>query len=234
MTAQALFITGTDTGVGKTIVTAGLAQAILATGARVCVYKPVQTGAVNLEEPDDPMDIQRWLGNPEGLTVTAGYVFEPPVAPWVADPTGTIQMARLVSLFEGLSREHDWVLVEGAGGVRVPLTSEHDTLDLIEALNLPTIVVTRPNLGTLNHTRLTVDALLARKLPCLGVVVSNMPPSSNEMAIQTLPDVFHQYLPVPVLGWVPPVEPGHWIEDPASAVFSTLLDTISRCYLPAN
>jgi dethiobiotin synthetase len=213
MTAQAVFIAGTDTDVGKTVITAGLAMALLDAGHSVCVYKPVQTGTEDLSQPVDPMSILNWLSQdngmpPEKLHVTASYVFHEPVAPWVADPEGTIRLEKLITDFQELQQRFDWVLVEGAGGLRVPVTANHDTMDVIEALSLPTILVARPNLGTINHTLLSLDALAQRNLDCLGVVVSNMPghtqlETTPDLAISSLPDVFAQWLPVPVLGWIP-------------------------------
>ena len=215
MTANAVFIAGTDTDVGKTVITAGLAMALLDAGQTVCVYKPVQTGTEDLSKPVDPESIRNWLSeddgtSPDHLHVTVSYVFHEPVAPWVADPEGTIRLEKLVADFEDLQKRFDWVLVEGAGGLRVPVTAHHDTLDVIEALSIPTILVARPNLGTINHTLLSLDALANRNLECLGVVVSNMPTADDlalepDLAVSSLPDVFARWLPLPVLGWIPEI-----------------------------
>lgn len=227
---MSLFITGTDTGVGKTVITAALASWMCRQGKSVCVYKPVQTGSENLSEPEDPMQVTAWVDS-DRLTVHHTYNFHPPVAPYVADPDRTIEVAQIVRDFERLRGAHDLVLVEGAGGVRVPVAPGVEMAGLMKALNTPVLVVARPNLGTINHTLLTVEALLARGLSVAGVVVSNYPEHTDDLAIRALPEVLREFLPVPLLALVPPVElgPGCFQSDGAwvSAV-ETVTDVLFR------
>jgi dethiobiotin synthetase len=198
------FITGTDTNVGKTVCTAFLAAVALSHGHRVCVYKPVQTGLADPSQPvSDPEQVAEWLGHPERLTIECSYRFNPPVAPLVADPEGTIDLEKIQADFRCLQASHDVVLVEGAGGVAVPFTTEFDTRDLIQHLGIPTIVVARPDLGTINHTRLTLEGLQAKGVPVAGVLVSGYPEHTTDLAVQTLPEVFVQWLSAPVLAWLP-------------------------------
>ncbi|MGZ4489820.1 MAG: dethiobiotin synthase [Nocardioidaceae bacterium] len=171
-----VLVTGTDTGVGKTVTTAALV-ALLAPGRSVAVLKPTQTG-VRGGEPGDIDDVRRLTGHPhlhEGvrlidpLAPTTAARREGRSIPSVADHAATV--GRLL-------RDHDTVLVEGAGGLLVGLDGDGRTLaDLAHALDAPCgcVVVTRAGLGTLNHTALTVEALRRRDLPVLGLVVGAAP-----------------------------------------------------------
>ncbi len=190
---RVLVVTGTNTGVGKTIATAALAVALRARGLRVAVAKPTQTGASS-EEPGDLQEACRLAGS-AGLTAWEGVRLRDPLAPASAArtegrsiPTVT-EHARAVAELAG---GHDVVLVEGAGGLLVELDSAGGTLaDLAVALRykgigVGVVVVAAPGLGTLNHTALTVEALRARSLPIVGVVVGSwpQPPAEPDLAMR--------------------------------------------------
>ncbi|MBY0403601.1 MAG: dethiobiotin synthase [Cyanobacteria bacterium] len=218
-TNQALFITGTDTNVGKTVITAGLAAYALSQGKSVCVFKPIQTGSSSLEHPEDPEQVLHWVDD-KSLTIANSYNFFPPATPYVADEGRTIQIEKILNDFESLRAKHDLILVEGAGGVRVPVSyyksrgmdqkmemHQIEMIDIIKKLDLPTIVVSRPNLGTINHTLMTVDCLTQRNIEVSGLVLSNFPVETDDIAIQTLPEVFDVFLPdVKILGKIPPID----------------------------
>jgi dethiobiotin synthetase len=173
---RVLLVTGTDTGVGKTVVTAALAACLAGHGS-VAVLKPVQTG-VAADEPGDIEEVRRLTGISalhesvrlrDPLAPTTAARREGAALPPVADHACTVHQ---------LARSHDAVLVEGAGGLLVGLDDHGDGLaDLAAHLEVPFgfLVVTRPALGTLNHTRLTVDALRSRGLPVLGLVLGSWP-----------------------------------------------------------
>ncbi len=188
-----LFITGSDTGVGKTVVTTMLAAEAQARGRSVCVYKPVQTGSKTPDQPDDPLMINRWLAQPVDFCCT--YNFLEPVAPYVADVQRIIRPEVIRQTFEDLSDRYDEVLVEGAGGVRVPVAPDYEMIDLMENLKTPVILVVRPDLGTVNHTLLSVEALTGRGIEVRAVVVSGYPAESPDPAIRSLPQVFERFLP---------------------------------------
>lgn len=188
-----LFITGSDTNVGKTVVTALLAAEAQAQGKTVCVYKPIQTGSASLDQPEDLVQINQWLAEPvDGINT---YNFLAPVAPYVADTERTIRPAVIQQTFGELLKHYDEVLVEGAGGVRVPIALNYEMIDLIRELGLPAVVVVRPDLGTLNHTLLTVEALTACGVKVQAVVISGYPENSPDLAIRSLPDVLDRFLP---------------------------------------
>ena len=164
MNARGYFVTATDTGVGKTVVTAGLAAAFRARGHDVAVFKPVQSGALAA----DPSGDAALLG------ADCVYAFSAPLAPLVAARAegSTIALEPLVKRAEELAREHEFLLVEGAGGLLVPLADGLDLADLAAALGLPLVVVARAGLGTVNHTLLTIEAARARGLELAGVVLN--------------------------------------------------------------
>ena len=151
------FVTGTDTGVGKTVVSVTLAR-----GLKTDYWKPVQTGAGDSRDSSFAAD---WLG--AGRVHPEAYVFDEPHSPHHANRTGT--PITLDSIRTAAPRsEH--VIVEGAGGVLVPLNNSDLMIDLIELLRLPTVVVASSRLGTINHSLLTLQALAARAMPVAGVI----------------------------------------------------------------
>ncbi|NNG40222.1 ATP-dependent dethiobiotin synthetase BioD [Flexivirga sp. ID2601S] len=193
-----LIVTGTDTDVGKTVATAAVAAALQQAGDSVVVYKPTQTG-VQAGEAGDVAEVERLTG----VAGVEGVRLREPMAP---PPAAALEDAELptladhVATIERLAASHDAVLVEGAGGLLVELTSAGETLaDL--AATLPqssTVVVARPGLGTLNHTALTLEALQRRQIRIAGVIIGSWPrdPSQVELSNRrTLADG-----PAPLLG----------------------------------
>ncbi len=220
----ALFITGTDTGVGKSVVTAGLASVARTRKLDIAVYKPIQTGCPT-DRPEDPAQIQSWV-HPD-LPVYNTYCFEAPATPWIADTHGQIHPQQIQNDFARIQTHHDWVLVEGAGGVRVPITARYEMIDLMRDLNLPVLVVTRPELGTINHTLLTVEALRYHRIPVTGVVISGYPDNTQDIAIQTLTQVFQRYLIAPLLGTLSQLTPPYTAERLAP-VFTPLFEQLTQ------
>jgi len=164
VTGRGYFVTATDTAVGKTVVTAGLASSLRARGLDVAVFKPVQSGAL----ADDP------AGDAALLGAECVYSFAAPLAPLVAAryEGETIELEPVLARARKLAGEHELLLVEGAGGLLVPLAPGLDLADLAVALGLPLIVVARAGLGTVNHTLLTIEAARTRGLSVAGIVLN--------------------------------------------------------------
>jgi dethiobiotin synthetase len=203
---RGLFVTGTDTGVGKTVVTAALAAALRRRGVDVGVMKPVQTGAVRasdglialdarflaaVAEVDDPPDL------------VCPVLLEAPLAPSVAAELERrdIHPAEILAAYRELQKRHEAVMVEGAGGICVPITGTYLMSDLAREMELPLLVVARPSLGTINHTVLTVHFARAAGLEVLGVAINNYPADPG-LAERTSPAVIEKLAGVPVLGFV--------------------------------
>jgi dethiobiotin synthetase len=165
-------ITGTDTGVGKTIVTAAVAAAATSSGLRVAVVKPCQTGVALGEEPD--ADVVARLAAPASSVTVASY--PDALAPLTAARVSglpAVEMGIVAEVVSRLAAEHDLVLIEGAGGVLVQMGSGGWTVaDLAVSVDAQSIVVARPDLGTLNHTELTRGVLIARGIEPLLVLGS--------------------------------------------------------------
>jgi len=207
MKIRGIFITGTDTGVGKTFVGAGLAAALREQGINVGVMKPAETGCVfrkGVLVPSDALKLMKAGGVDDPLDLVNPYRFRAPLAPAVAAAREgkRLVIRRIVSAFRTLARKHTCMVVEGAGGIMVPLTSNHQYLDLARVLNLPVLVVARPGLGTINHTLLTVMALRSRRLRIAGIVINQSAKKSPGLAERTSPPVIERLSGVPIIGHV--------------------------------
>ena len=213
-----LFVTGTDTGVGKTMVASGLARALAERGEAVGVMKPAETG---WEGPNDllPRDAG-FLADAAGVDDEADdivpYVYREPLAPLVAArrTDRPIDLSVIEGAYDRLCTRHEHLLVEGAGGLSVPLTDDVDMAGLAAALQLPVLIVTRPTLGTLNHTFLTVHYARRRSLPVLGLVISGYHEDTTDAAELTNPAMMEEMCEVPVLGCIPHRTP---LSNPAEA-----------------
>lgn len=178
-----IFITGTDTGVGKTLVTAALAWSVNELGLNVGVMKPVETG-VAPGRPSDAVRLARAARVSDSLDLVRPYTFRLPVAPLAAARAERrpIRIATIVKAYHQLQSQHEVVLVEGAGGLHVPITATIDVLDLIEKLTAPVVVVGRTGLGGVNHAMLTLNALRARGIPILALVLNRTVPVKTAVA----------------------------------------------------
>lgn len=216
---RGLFVTGTDTGVGKTEVTAAIARCWRHQGRRFAVCKPVATG---IEPPpagsgaaDDSRALAAAAGEPDPGAVTP-YQFRAPAAPPVAARLEgrRLDLGQLIGAVEERAAGDMPVLVEGVGGLLCPLTERETVADLAVALGLPLVIVARRSLGTLNHTLLTVEAALRRGLRVVGVVVTETTPVAS-VAERENPAELRAQLTVPLLAVVPHRPGGYDREIPA-------------------
>jgi dethiobiotin synthetase len=179
---RGLFVTGTDTGVGKTVLSASLTAAIAAAGVRVRAFKPVVTG---LEESADLAD-HVLLGTAAGMApeLVAPVRFGPAVSPHLAAELAgePVEPERLLAAAIGAGDPGETLIVEGVGGLLVPLSEDYSVCDFAVALGLPLLIAARPGLGTINHTLLTLQAARDAGLDVLAVVLTPWPqqPSAIE------------------------------------------------------
>ena len=180
-TVNGVFVTGTDTGIGKTVVSS-IAVASLRHSGRVGYWKPVQTG---IEADDDTAEVCRLASCSTAEVAEQGVRLPRPLSPHLsARLAGTsITVRQLCEIAEDLAEDRFWV-VEGAGGLLVPLNSREMIADLVAALELPALVTSRSALGTINHTLLTLSELRARSIPLAGVVMVGTPNPENRDAIE--------------------------------------------------
>ena len=192
---RGLFVTGTDTGVGKTFITCALARRAREAGLRVFAFKPIETGC-------------KWIGADQAALARASgdvprgtYRLRMPAAPSVAAKAEGVEidLDRVAHDFVE-SVQADVVLVEGAGGWRVPLTPEYDTSELARRCGLPVLIVARSTLGTINHTLLTIEAVQRDGLKIGGVVLSRRPEDDLEFA-STHATQISEHSRIPILVW---------------------------------
>ncbi|MDD3844906.1 MAG: dethiobiotin synthase [Syntrophorhabdaceae bacterium] len=204
---KSIFVTGTDTGVGKTVISSGIA-AYLSTrkGLDVGVMKPFESGIETTGERDcgDTWTLKKASGSQDAISEINPYLFKAPLAPEAAASLekAVIDMNFVTSAYNALAAHHDVVIVEGAGGLLVPITEGFFYADLIRSWNTPVIVVSRLTLGTINHTLLTCAHLKSIGVKVLGVILNDQQ-GENDVASQTNPGMLEKYLDVPLLGVFP-------------------------------
>lgn len=203
---RAYFVTGTDTGVGKTLVSCALLRAFAKQGLRAVGMKPVAAGC----EPgvqglccEDVENLVAAANVAAPRELVNPYAFAPPVAPHLAARQDgvNIDIARIVAAYRELQALADVVVVEGVGGFRVPLDEHRDTADLVMALGLPVILVVGMRLGCLNHALLSAEAIRARGLTLAGWIANSVDPA---MALfDENRDALAQRMDCPLLGVIP-------------------------------
>ena len=179
MPARGIFVTGTDTGVGKTFVACALLRALVAAGANAIGMKPVAAGldaAIGVNEDVCALDAAGNVDAP--LADRNPYAFAEPVAPHLAAAAShvAIDLGNIASAYARLALRGDAIVVEGAGGALVPLDARRDMLDVADALRLPVLLVVGMRLGCLNHALLSALAIRARGLVLAGWVANELPP----------------------------------------------------------
>jgi dethiobiotin synthetase len=189
-----LFITGTDTGVGKTYVATGIVSALKVRGIDVGVMKPVETGCpvrAGRMRPHDALRLMDAADSRDSLRLVNPYRFRKPLAPSVAAALEgrKIDVEIILEAYRKLQSRHEVLVVESAGGIMVPITGSFTFLDLAEAVGLPLLIVAGPGLGTINHTLLTFNALNRKKLAIRGIVVNHADESKKGLAERTNPSV---------------------------------------------
>ncbi len=230
-------MTGTDTGVGKTVVACGLAVWCRRRGADVGIMKPIATGGQRMTTDggprwvsDDAMQLARAAKSDDSLALINPICFKEPLAPWTAAQRARapIRLDSVLQACHTLRQAHEVMIVEGIGGLLVPLTTRASVADLAKRLRLPLVVVARPGLGTLNHTLLTLQYARQRGLLLAGVIVNHTQPTPRgpmtRVAHATNPEVLHRFGRVPILGRLPVLPAGPWTETTLDRWISRHLD----------
>ena len=196
---SAIFVTGTDTGCGKTAVACALARSFRGAGQRVRILKPIETGCLG-GVPADALALAEAAGDDASVERLCPYRLGMPAAPEVAARAEgvAIALAPIEAALAHARADADLVIVEGAGGLLVPISPGLDMAGLANHLRLPVLVATRATLGTINHTLLTLEAARARDLRVVGVVVSHACAALSPADRRNL-DLLIERLPVPLL-----------------------------------
>jgi len=205
--SRGAFVTGTDTGVGKTVVACALVHALRAAGARVAAMKPVAAGALphgGRWVNEDTLALAQAAGiGPEGIDRVTPVLLREPMAPHIAAASEGrhVALSPILDVFEALAASGDFVVVEGVGGFLVPLDDALDTGDLARALRLPVVLVVGLRLGCLNHALLTARAVAAAGLPLAGWVANAIDPAMA-VADENV-EALRARLAAPLLGRLP-------------------------------
>jgi dethiobiotin synthetase len=212
MTAKGLFITGTDTGVGKTVVAAALTRALVAEGHRVAVMKPVASGSERTAEGlrnEDALALMAASNVPAPYDLVNPYCFEPAISPHIAaeDVGITVDTAIIRRNFDTLAAAADVVIVEGAGGWLAPISRTASIKDIATALGLPVLVVVGIRLGCINHARLTKLAIEELHGATLAGWVANTIDPAMPRQKENL-ETLTRHLGAPPLAIIPALQPG--------------------------
>jgi dethiobiotin synthetase len=205
---KGFFITGTDTGVGKTVITVAVIKAIRLLGLSACGMKPIETGCIKEGDvlvPSDGMFIKTIAHMDEKVKQISPCCFESPLAPLPASEIEGIpvNLEEIKKSFLKLSKDYEAVVVEGLGGLLVPIERDYFVIDLARNFGLPVIVVSRPGLGTLNHTMLTVKYAIKEGLNVAGTIINYTQPPEDTLAEDTNPEIMKQISPIPIIGVFP-------------------------------
>lgn len=202
---KGFFITATDTGVGKTIIAGGLAGVLRKRGYGFGVYKPVQSGHLVHNPDGDAARLKALSGVDDPLEHICPYAVEEPLAPILALKRAGKQVTLhdLEYGYHRLKKKHESMIVEGAGGLAVPYVDNGLVVDAAKMFALPLIIVSRPNLGTVNHTLLTIEYAKQRGLQVAGVILSGYREEIAGVAEQTNPSMIESHSGIPVLGVIP-------------------------------
>lgn len=202
---KSIFICGTDTGVGKTAVAGLLARYLLDKGHKVVTQKWVQTGYVK-----DRTDLdahlrfmgKTWVDFEPHRPSMAPYIFKFPASPHLSarEEGAAVDIKKIEKELERLSTYFDFIVIEGTGGLLVPLTQKTLAIDIVRRLNIPVLLVAANRLGSINHTLLSIEALNARKIKNLGVIFNDISNREDEAVLKDNPEIIKIFSDCAVLG----------------------------------
>lgn len=204
---KGIFVTGTDTGIGKTVVSGVLVKHLKSKGYSVGVMKPVASGARRVKGKlvsDDAVYLKKISKSDDSLDLINPILLKEPLAPLVAAriEKRKIDLEKIYSSYKVLSRKYDYVVVEGVGGLLVPITRKINVADIAKRMKLPIVIVSRPGIGTINHTLMTIDCARRYGLRIEGVIFNYIKKLKKDKAIETNPSILKEIGKVKILGTV--------------------------------
>jgi dethiobiotin synthetase len=199
---KGVFVTGSDTGVGKTVIAGAIAAAMKAHGLDVGVMKPVASGAKEIKGKlvsEDAVYLKKIIDSTDDDDLVSPIRLKQPIAPTIAASKAgvPIDIDKILKAYEELTNKHDFVVVEGIGGLMVPIDDTLFVADLVRKMDLALVIVSRDYLGTINHTLLTVEYARSRNLRIKGIVI-NMLKNGDDFVRE-----IEKYSSAPILGTIP-------------------------------
>ncbi|ASK63901.1 dethiobiotin synthase [Virgibacillus phasianinus] len=204
------FVTGTDTDIGKTFVTAGIAASLKNQGVDVGVFKPMLSGVSRDNSNSDAAILRAMSGDGSPIERVNPFQFNDPLAPYVAAERErrSVGLDDVIASWKEVKDKHRFFMIEGAGGLAVPLGERFLVADLAKAIGYPLLIVARPHLGTVNHTLLTISFARNLGIEIAGIIINGIKKHDNGVAEQTNPELIEKFSEVPVLGTIP------WVNSP--------------------
>lgn len=208
--SDGIFVTGTDTGIGKTLITASLAWKFSKSIRKICVMKPFATGNSMYSKKFNSEDLAilakaiKFEEKQENLNP---YFYPLPCSPFMASNLLNLQPPSIgfaIKKFKFLQKKYDYLLVEGIGGLMVPINSKYTLLDFIKLTKLGVIIVATPKLGTFNHILLSVKICQSNGIPIKGIVVNKMPNHPNQIEAE-ISTFIQEFTKLPILGIIPTI-----------------------------
>ena len=230
---RGLIVSGTDTGVGKTVLAGCIARVLRGQGRRPAVFKPVASGCQPLREglvSEDAMFLAWCAGTPHAIADVCPQRYREALAPAVAAEVEgrAVDWAAVDRSFAWMCRDADCAVVEGVGGLLVPMDERHTFADVASSLGLPVVVVARAALGTINHTLLTLEALRSRGIEVAGVVINRYPQDQPTLAEESAARSIERWGRTRVLTVVPDAKMEMGDEDRAPRIPGSVLDAVAQ------
>lgn len=199
-----IFVTGTDINVGKTFITAGLAATMQSLGYSTCVYKPVQTGAIEKNGFAQSPDLAFVKNIDPYIKTFSSYLLKQSATPVIAAEAENIIIDKnlIKKDYDAIAKEYDCAIVESTGGIMTPLAPNFLCSDMLKELDLSGIIVIKPDAGTVNQTLLTINHAKSKGIKIRGVIINNFPDRTNNIDIKTTPRLIEEYSDVKILGIV--------------------------------
>jgi dethiobiotin synthetase len=199
-----IFITGSDTNVGKTFITAGLAATMQSLGYSTCVYKPIQTGAHEKNGFAQSPDLVFVKSIDPYIKTYSTYLLKEPANPAISAEMENITIDKnlIKRDFDSIAKEHDCTITEGTGGIMTPLAPNTITSDLINTLDLPVVIVINPVPSVVNQTLLTINHANAKGIKVRGIIINNFAQNASNIEFKTAPRLIEEYSDAKILGVV--------------------------------
>ena len=205
---KGVFITATDTGVGKTLIAGAIAKILSQKGKNIGVFKPIATGCKKTKQglvSEDAQFLAYCAKSKFSLDVINPVKFNIPAAPFACEKAENrkVDLRKITAAYKQICQKSDFVIVEGIGGIKVPITNKFDVLALAKAFKLPVIVVAKSKLGTINHTLLTIDAIRRAGLSLAGIIINGYDEMTKDYAEKTNAEIIKKLGKVKIIATVP-------------------------------